>query len=217
MVSGSSLPFEEVGHARSVAVASARRRGGDERGPPRVARRSPSTRATSASSARSRRLDLPGSRDTVRIDGRARADRFHLGAPRTESGKVTRLAYRYDVATVDGLLERARAASARAGHDARRTAPVEGTLVSSDGEWVVLRESAGRGAHARADGRPRTSHWRAHQPGTFTKPDARGRRRGAASPGGTNAELSYLTGGLGWSAEHVLVARGRQRARGRRT
>jgi len=152
----------------------------------------------------SRRLDLHGSRDTVRIDDvPARID-FTSVRLVPESGKVTRLAYRYDVATVDGLLERARGSRVRVTMRGDRT--VEGTLVSSDGEWVVLRESTG-GVRTLARTAVEDIALASASPGTFTKPTLEAVVEGGKS-GGTNAELSYLTGGLGWSAEHMLVRTG---------
>jgi len=150
----------------------------------------------------SRRLDLHGSPDTVRIDDiPARID-FTSVRLVPENGKVTRLAYRYDVATVDALLERARGSRVRVTMRGDRT--VEGTLVSSDGEWVVLREATG-GVRTLARSAVEDLALAGASPGMFTKPTLEAVvENGRAG----NAELSYLTGGLSWSAEHVLVRTG---------
>jgi hypothetical protein len=67
-------------------------------------------------------LDLAGARDTVRIDDIP--ERIDVTSVRltTDGGKVSRLAYRYDVANGDQLLENGAARPPRARDDAARPA-----------------------------------------------------------------------------------------------
>jgi hypothetical protein len=83
---------------------------------------------------------------------------------------------------------------------------VEGTLLASDGGWVVVREN---------DGGLRTLSRTSIDDARFTDPPQRLFTRPmleVAIEGGRKgdvpAELSYLTGGLSWSAEHTLVRTG---------
>src|SRR5262249_39868921 len=78
----------------------------------------------------SRSVDFHGGRDTLRLEGVS--NRLDPSALRLVpgSGKLTRLAYRFDVATGDGLLERAVGARVRVVSKNERT--TEGTLLSAD-------------------------------------------------------------------------------------
>jgi hypothetical protein len=153
----------------------------------------------------SRTLDFRGTRDTLRLEGVS--NRLDASSLRfvPSSGKLARLAYRYDVATGDGLLERAIGSRVRvvSRNNERVT---EGTLLSTDGSWLVVRGD---------DGALSSLYREAMQEIRLAKPDAGfslkpaieavvdGTKRGSGS-----AELQYLTGGLSWSAEHTLVRTG---------
>ncbi len=149
----------------------------------------------------SRAVEFRGGRDTVRLEGvsnrlDASSLRFVPG-----SGRLTRLAYRWDVASGDGLLERAIGARVRVLSKNERV--TEGALLSADGAWLVVRGD---------DGALTTLSREAMQEVRLARPDAglslrpaveavvEGARKGAGS-----AELQYLTGGLSWAAEHTLV------------
>ncbi|HXI36239.1 MAG TPA: hypothetical protein VNH80_04945, partial [Burkholderiales bacterium] len=90
----------------------------------------------------SRTLDYRGSRDTLRLEGVS--DRLDATSLRfvPSSGKLARLAYRFDVATGDGLLEKAIGSRVRV---VSRTGErvTEGTLLSADGSWLVVRGDDG--------------------------------------------------------------------------
>jgi hypothetical protein len=149
-------------------------------------------------------LDLTGTRDTVRLtEIPARLD-FSSVRLLPADGRVTRLAYRYDVENGDRMIESARGSRVRV--QSRNDRVTEGTLLSADGSWIVVRGD---------DGGISTLSRAAVEELRLAKPPAalsmrptleaviEGARRGRAP-----AELTYLTGGLSWSAEHVLVRDG---------
>jgi len=153
----------------------------------------------------SRALDFRGTRDTLRLEGvsnRLDASSLRL-VPST--GKLTRLAYRFDVATGDGLLERAIGSRVRVVSKTSERV-TEGMLLSADGSWLVVRSD---------DGALSTLSREAMQEVRLARPDAGLSLKPAieavvegAKHGGGSAELQYLTGGLSWSAEHTLVRTG---------
>src|SRR5499427_2509957 len=152
----------------------------------------------------SRAVDFRGGRDTLRLENVS--NRLDASALRLvpSSGKLARLAYRFDVATGDGLLERAVGSRVRVVSKNERV--TEGTLLSADGQWLVVRGD---------DGALSTLWREAMQEVRLAKPDAGLSLRPAieavvdgAKRGGGTAELQYLTGGLSWSAEHTLVRTG---------
>jgi len=150
-------------------------------------------------------LELRGARDTVRLDDVP--ERLDFASVRLDAGKgarVTRLAYRYDLASGDGLLEQARGQRVRV--TLREDRVSEGTLLAADGGWLVLRADDGavvtiaraavdqvRLANALSDMRLRPTLE------AVVEDAAKGR---------VDAELRYLTGGMSWSAEHVLERTG---------
>ena len=129
--------------------------------------------------------------------------------PEDPAQKVARLAWRFDVADADRLLERARGGRVSVTSRGERT--TEGELLASGGGWLVLRGD---------DGTVTQLSREAVEAVRLTRPPAglalrpaieavlEGGRRGRAE-----AQLSYLTGGLSWSAEHVVVRRGEGAAR----
>ena len=152
-----------------------------------------------------RSLDLSGTRDTVRLaDIPYRIDFSSVRLTPAGEARVTRLAYRYDVESGDRMIESARGSRVRVlGRGDRVT---EGTLLSADGSWLVVRGDDG-GVSTLS--RSAVEEVRlARPPATLsTRPTleavVEGGRRGSLP-----AELTYLTGGLSWSAEHVVVRRG---------
>jgi hypothetical protein len=153
----------------------------------------------------SRTLDYRGSRDTLRLEGVS--DRLDATSLRfvPSSGKLARLAYRFDVATGDGLLEKAIGSRVRVVSKTGERV-TEGTLLSADGSWLVVRGD---------DGALSSLYREAMQEVRLAKPDASLSLKPAieavvegARKGGGSAELQYLTGGLSWSAEHTLVRTG---------
>lgn len=157
----------------------------------------------------SRTLEIGGSRDTVRIPDVP--DRIDFSSVRLNPAgglRVTRLAYRFDVASGDALIERARGQRVRV--NSRGDRVTEGTLVAADGSWLVVR--TGDGALSTLAHSAVEEVRLANPPsGLSLRPTLEavleGGRRGRAE-----AELSYLTGGLSWSAEHTLVLRGENSA-----
>src|SRR5262245_60698367 len=153
----------------------------------------------------SRDLELGGSRDTVRLTGVSeRLDFASVRLVPAEAGaRVTRLAFRNDVASGDGLVDRARGGRVRVVSRGDRI--TEGMLVASDPSWLVVRADDG-GLHTLA--RAAVEDVRIAKPrATLSlRPTLEAVIEGGRRGRGT-AELSYLTGGLSWSAEHVLVRR----------
>lgn len=152
-----------------------------------------------------RTLELGGGADTVRLP--EVGDRLDFSSVRlTPAGgaRVVRLAYRFDAASGDGVIERARGSRVRVASRGDRV--VEGTLVAADGAWLVVRGDDGSlSTHSRAAVEEVRM---ARPPGDLLlRPTleavVEGGRRGRVE-----AELAYLTGGLGWTAEHSLVRGG---------
>jgi hypothetical protein len=156
-----------------------------------------------------RALELAGGRDTVRLsDLPERLDFSSVRLVPAGSARLTRLAYRWDVASGDAFLENA--AGRRVSVSSRGDRVTEGTLLASDGSWLVV---------CADDGSLSTLARSAVEAVRLAAPAARlslrptleavledGRR------GSSAAELTYLTGGLSWSAEHTVVRRGDREA-----
>lgn len=151
-----------------------------------------------------RALEFRGGRDSLRLEGVS--NKLDPSALRLvpSSGRLTRLAYRWDVATGDGLLEHAIGARVRVVSKNERV--TEGALLSADGGWLVVRGD---------DGALVMLSREAMQEVRLAKPEAGLSLRPAieavvdgSKPGAGSAELLYLTGGLSWSAEHTLVRSG---------
>jgi len=155
-----------------------------------------------------RALDLRSGRDTVRLGDIP--DRIDIASARlSPSGgaRVTRLAYRFDVASGDRVLELARGSGVRIALRDNRV--VEGTLVGADGAWLMVRtddqalESVSRSAvEVLRFAQPRAS--------LAFEPSLEAVVEGGS--GRVEAELAYLTGGLSWSAEHSLMRTSETRA-----
>ena len=156
-----------------------------------------------------RALELAGGRDTVRLsDLPERLDFSSVRLVPAGAARLTRLAYRWDLASGDAFLENA--VGRRVSVSSRGDRVTEGTLVASDGSWLVVRADDGslstlaRGAVEAV--RLATPAARLSLRPTLEAVLEDGRRGSAA------AELSYLTGGLSWSAEHTVVRRGDREA-----
>jgi hypothetical protein len=156
-----------------------------------------------------RDVELRSGSDTLRLEGVS--NRLDASSLRLVpgSGRLTRLAYRWDVATGDGLLERAIGARVRVVSKNERVN--EGTLLSADGAWLVVRGEDGAIVTLARESTQEVRLARP-EPGLSLRPAieavVEGGRRGRST-----AELSYLTGGLSWSAEHTLVRTGENSAR----
>jgi hypothetical protein len=156
-----------------------------------------------------RTLDLAGGRDTVRLsDLPERLDFTSLRFVPGGSARVTRLAYRWDVASGDAFL--VNSIGQRVSVISKGERVTEGTLAASDGSWLVVRAD---------DGSLTTLNRATVEAVRLAKPPARLSLRPAleavvegARRGRTEAELSYLTGGLSWSAEHTVVRGGEREA-----
>jgi len=157
----------------------------------------------------SRAVELRGGTDTLRLEGVSR--RLDPSSVRLEpgSGRLTRLAWRWDVASGDGLLEGALGSRVRVVSRGERVN--EGVLLSAEGAWLVVRGDDGALVTLAREAVQEVRLARP-EPGLSLRPAieavVEGGRRGAST-----AALSYLTGGLSWSAEHTLVRSGETRAR----
>jgi hypothetical protein len=152
-----------------------------------------------------RTLDIAGARDTVRIeDVPARLDFSSVRLVPSGDARVTRLAWRYDVASGDALIERALGRRVRITSRGERI--TEGALVSADGSWLVVRADDGA---IHTVSRPALETLRlSNPPGDMAlRPSLEAVLEGGKK-GRVAAELSYLTGGMSWNAEHVVVRRG---------
>jgi hypothetical protein len=152
-----------------------------------------------------RTLVRAGAGDTVRIGDipdRIDVSSVRLGLP--GNGRVARLAYRFDVASGDRILEVAR--GQRVAVMLRDNRVVEGTLVGADGNWLMVREDGGA---LETIARTAVEHVRYARPPANLAVEPTLEAVVTGAPGARlSAELSYLTGGLSWSAEHTLVREG---------
>lgn len=150
-----------------------------------------------------RDLTLRAARDTVRIEGVSTALDFTSVRLAPANGRVLRLSYRWDTATGDGLLEHSVGERVRV--NSRGDRVDEGVLLAADGAWLVLRGDDGALTNV---SRATVEQVRLAKPsGALSmRPAIEAVIDGAR--GNTKAELSYLTGGLSWSAEHTLVRTG---------
>lgn len=150
-----------------------------------------------------RSLEGRTGRDTVRLEGISNRLDFSSLRLAPAAGRVTRLAYRWDTASGDAFVEKATGQRVRVVSRGDRVS--EGALVSADGSWLVLRGD---------DGSVSTLARAAVEEVRLAKPSASLSLRPAieavleGAKGATSAELSYLTGGLSWSCEHLLVRTG---------
>ena len=152
-----------------------------------------------------RTLEMGGARDTVRIeDVPERLDFTSARLTPAEGLKVARLAWRYDVASGDALIEHALGRRVRV--TSRGDRATEGMLVSADGSWLVVR--ADDGALNTVSRQALEIVRLANTPGDMAlRPSLEAVLEGGKR-GRVQADLSYLTGGLSWSAEHVCVRKG---------
>ncbi|OGF17649.1 MAG: hypothetical protein A2W00_05125 [Candidatus Eisenbacteria bacterium RBG_16_71_46] len=152
-----------------------------------------------------RTLTLGGSLDTLRLGDVPEAiDPTSITLAPAGGGRLVRLAYRFDLASGDRLLEAARGRRVEVvGRGDRATA---GTLLAVDGAWLVVQGADGA-LHTLS--RSAVEDVRLPGPGlgTSLRPTLEAVIEGARR-GKVEVELSYLTGGLSWSAEHTLVRRG---------
>ncbi len=152
----------------------------------------------------SRVLTPAASRDTVRLEDVSNRLDFASVRLAPASGRVTRLAYRWDTASGDQLLERSLGDRLRIVSRGDRVA--EGVLLAADGAWVVLRADDGA---VLSVARGAIEEVRLARPvqALSLRPAIEAVLEGVR-PGRLEAELSYLTGGLSWTAEHTFVRTG---------
>ncbi len=150
-----------------------------------------------------RTLEAKSSPDTLRLENVSNRLDFTSVRLAPASGRVTRLAYRWDVASGDALIDRALGQRVRVLSRENRVA--EGTLLSADGSWLVVRGDDGV-LSTLARGSVDAVQLTRPGAGLALKPAIEAVLEGARGPVG--AELSYLTGGLSWRAEHTLVRTG---------
>ena len=156
-----------------------------------------------------RTLQVSAPHDTVRITDVSR--RLDFSSVRLDPGpgaKVRRLAYRFDLAGGDQLLESAIGRTVRVTLREQRVA--EGLLLAADGSWLVVRSDDGAVltlARASVD-----EVRLARPPADLSLRPTLEAVIEPARAGRVEAELSYLTGGLSWNAEHTVVRQGERRA-----
>ncbi len=150
-----------------------------------------------------RTLEGRTGRDTVRLEGVSNQLDFSSVRLAPATGRIARLAWRWDTASGEAFVEKAIGRHVRVVSEGDRVA--EGVLVSADGSWLVLQSDDGsistlaRGAVHEVDlASPSAS--------LSLRPAIEAVLEGARRP--VEAELSYLTGGLSWSCEHLLVRTG---------
>jgi len=151
-----------------------------------------------------RALDVRAGRDTIRIAEIPRGIDVASVRLAPEGGaRVLRLAYRFDVASGDELLERALGLRVRVVSKGDRV--TEGTLLGADGAWLLVQPGDGAVVSL---ARATIEEVRLADPprGMSLRPSLEAVLEGAR--GRTTAELSYLTTGLSWSAEHTVVRDG---------
>ena len=154
-------------------------------------------------------LDLAGARDTVRLtDVPERLDFPSVRLVLGEGARVTRLAYRWDVASGDAFVESAVGQRVRVASRGDRV--TEGALLAADGGWLVVRADDGS-LSTLARGAVEEVRLAAPPASLTLRPTLEAAVEGARR-GKVEAELSYLTGGLSWSAEHTVVRRGEDAA-----
>lgn len=157
-----------------------------------------------------RTLELRAARDTVRLEGvpeRLDFSSVRL-APADATAKITRLAYRYDVAATDQLLQNSKGRRVRVTSRGERA--TEGTLISADGAFVTVRGENGSLTSV-AMSALETVQLLEPPASLALKPQLIAAVESGRA-GKIEAELSYLTGGLSWAAEHVVVRRGESAA-----
>jgi len=150
----------------------------------------------------------PAAGDTVRISDMPERLDFSSVRLVPAAGKVTRLAWRYDTESGDRVIEAAR--GSRVSVRSRGDRATEGVLVTSDPLWLVVRTD---------DGSLSTLSRQAVEEVRLVKPPAMLSVRptleavieGAGGKKGSG-EIAYLTGGLSWSAEHMVIRRGEKSA-----
>lgn len=152
----------------------------------------------------SRTLALTGPRDTVQLEDISNRLDFASVRLALPSARVARLAYRWDTASGDALIERAVGQSVRVVVRGERI--TEGTLIAADGAWLVVRGADGA---ITTLARAQVDEVRLAKPsGSLSlKPALEAVLEGVRT-GSAEAQLSYLTGGLSWSAEHTFVRTG---------
>jgi hypothetical protein len=152
-----------------------------------------------------RTLELGGARDTVRIeDVPERLDFSSVRLVPAGDARLVRLAWRYDLASGDALIEKALGRRVRVTSRGERI--TEGSLVSADDSWLVVLADDGA-LHTVARSALETMRL-AKTPGDMALRPALEAVLEGGKRGSTKAELSYLTSGLSWSAEHACVRRG---------
>jgi hypothetical protein len=151
-----------------------------------------------------RTLEIGGARDTVRLTGIPTGIDISSVRLAPEGGaRVARLAYRFDVATGDELLERSVGQRVRVTVKGDRVS--EGALLAFDPSWLVVRPDDGAVVTL---ARAAVEEVRLAQPprNLSLRPSLEAVLEGGK--GKVGAELSYLTSGLSWSAEHTIVRQG---------
>lgn len=150
-----------------------------------------------------RTLAARGGRDTLRLEGVSNRLDFSSVRLAPAAGRVTRLAYRWDTASGDAFVEKALGQRVRVVSKGDRV--TEGSLVSADGAWLVVLGDDGAVVTLSRDAVQELRLAKLPQ-SLSLRPAIEAVLEGAKGP--TSAELSYLTGGLSWSCEHLLVRTG---------
>jgi hypothetical protein len=146
----------------------------------------------------------PAAGDTVRISDMPERLDFSSVRLVPTAGKVTRLAWRYDTESGDRMIEAAR--GSRVSVRSRGDRAIEGVLVTSDPMWLVVRTDDG-GLSTLA--RQAVEEVRLVKPPAMlsVRPTLEAVIEGAGGRK-SSGDIAYLTGGLSWSAEHMVIRRG---------
>lgn len=157
-----------------------------------------------------RAFERGAGRDTLRLaDLPERLDFASLRvAPADAAARVASLARRSPDAAAEAVIEASLGRRVRV--TSRGDRVTEGVLVSADGAWLLVRGDDGSLSSV-ARGVVETLRLPDPPAGLAARPVLEIVLEGGR-PGRATAELSYLTGGLSWSAEHVVVRRAGGRA-----
>lgn len=149
-----------------------------------------------------RAFETRAGRDTLRLSGLPDAlDVTSIRFVPSGGARVAGLAWNADVAGGERALETAIGHQVSVAQEKERW--LNGTLLAADGGWLLLRADDGR-THSIARSAVREIVFVDAPAARAAKPVLEVALDGARAGRG-DGELSYLTGGLDWSAEHVLV------------
>ena len=156
-----------------------------------------------------RTLEFAAGRDTARITGLPeRIDVSSIRLAPSGKARIRRLAWMAAEPQADRWIERARGRRVRVSLRGDRV--VEGVLTGADAAWLMVRGDDGA---LETLARSAVDQIRMADPPRLTTEPVLEIVLEPGVSGRVPAELSYLTGGLSWTAEHTLVRTGEKTAR----